>query len=174
MNFSDAMEAPIVEQIDGKDYTLPLLTVEDYIPWTQELHNARRTLSRQLVHQMQRAPEMEKFRMLRMAEFDEPTLDDIAKLVWTPAGAKRVIDAAMVKAGITDPAERERLMKLIPPRRFTTLAVDLSALFEKAPAVSNGNGKAAVPDPVPNPSGAQEVNLPPAPLSPAATGLPTA
>lgn len=147
MNFAEAFEAPVVEKILGNDVTFPVLWNEDYLPWVAEITKDRRTRSKALIPPL--ASDIDKFRMSRIAEFDEPSLDAIAEKVWTMAGAIKVLNLSLAKAGIADPLERKKIIKGVPPRRTISLAVEVSALFEKKEPVAGATDKQETTDPNP-------------------------
>jgi hypothetical protein len=142
LEFLQAAEAPVVETVRGTPITFPLLDIDDYTPWCAELHNVRKVKSKSLIPK--NAEPVDAFRMARMAEFDEPSLDAVAALVWTPMGAKRVLGMSLAKADVPE-ADRTQIIRAVPPRRIISLAVEVSGLFErKVPDLQQAKGQ---PDP---------------------------
>lgn len=142
MDFAQATQSPIIEPIGDQSVSFTPLTIRDYKPWCAELLTQRRKQSKLLIPKD--ANDVDKFRMARMAEFDEPSLDAIAALVWTPAGAEKVLSLSLSKNG-HDETTRAAIIGALRPSRVISLAVDVSGLFEKkVPPLEEAKGQ---PDP---------------------------
>jgi hypothetical protein len=89
----------------------------------------------------------ERFKMQRAVEYGEPTLDDIADLLYTPAGARDCLKKSLVKSGKSE-AEAAEILKKIPPGRAQSLAIDVSGLFECVPPPPQPEQGGKAPDPL--------------------------
>jgi hypothetical protein len=142
VQFLEAAQAAIIETVRGTDVSFPPLSIGDYTPWCAELHNVRKLKSKSLIPKT--AEPLDAFRMARIAEFDEPSLDAIAALAWTPAGATKILKMSLAKAGLSA-ADQDEVVAAIPPRRIVSLAIDVSGLFERRiPELDAAKGQ---PDP---------------------------
>lgn len=149
MDFAQAAELPIIETVRGTDIEFPLVKIRDYKPWIAELTKTRITQSLLLIPKD--ATPIDRFRMARIAQFDKPSMDAIASLVWTDDGSIRVLELSLTKKGFSK-ADATEIIDNLPTRRVVSLAVEVSGLFESnPPALEQANGQ-----PDPNVEAAQE------------------
>lgn len=140
-SISDAFDAPITFRGCGLDVTFPRLDIDDHAKWCAELHAQRKPFALKMIPG--NAPPIERFKMQRSVEFAEPTLDDIAELLFTPAGVRSTLDKSLEKSGM-DEATRKTTINRIPPASAQKLAMSVSGLYQKLPppvptaAASNG------------------------------------
>ena len=133
MDFSelpDAFDAPV--KVTFKDKTtqdFPRLVTEDYVKSGAEIAGHRKAMSMKLIPA--NASAMDRFNIMRSLTEDETTLDVIRRKLYTLSGAERVLNASLVRAGVADAAERRRLIDKIPVGYRVSIAIDVSALFEK-------------------------------------------
>lgn len=140
MSLSEAFDQPVVYKENGLDLTLPKLDLDDHAKWCAEIHAARKPLRLKAIPG--NLPPAERARQIRAVEFDEPTLDDISDLLYTPTGIKTALEKSLEKAGVTDAAERAKTVKRIKPHAAQRLAMDISGLFEKKPILAEQQGGA--------------------------------
>ena len=98
--FAEAFELPYVRVVNGKSYTLPILSTRDYLPWVQELTESRRKDETARIPQLMAAKD--KMATLRNISLLDVTPDDLVPLVETPAGTIRVLEMSGRKAGVPE------------------------------------------------------------------------
>jgi hypothetical protein len=156
MEYSQAAELPVVVNLGDRSISLPPLYIGDYDGWCAEINTQRKQASKKLIPAS--ASDVDKFKMARIAEFEEIPLDVISSLVFTPKGAARILGMSLEKSGITSADERAAILKKISARDVVAIAYDVSGLFEKRIPPQGGT-------PVPNLEKEPEANA-----DPAATG----
>lgn len=140
MDFQQTFGAPVTESVAGADVQFPVLEIDDYLPWCSEEAKARRAVARQKIPNNVDADQ--RWRLERAIENIDAGLAEIAEKVWTVPGAKRILDMSLQKSGMKDKAERDALIKKVRPVRLHSLAIDVSALYER-----RATPVAAVPEP---------------------------
>lgn len=171
-----AFDAPVRFTDYGLDLSLPKLDLDDHAAWCAELHAVRKPLAMKLIPG--NAQPTERFKMQRAVEYGEPTLDDIADLLYTPKGARDCLKKSLIKSGKNE-AEAGEILKKIPPGRAQSLAIDVSGLFERVPPPPTPEQGAKVPDPLAQGSGSGGATSPsptgdgPASSSPSTSGNPS-
>jgi hypothetical protein len=123
VNFSQAFEGPVKATIAGQEVVFPRLTIADYIDWAAELTAQRRKVAIESIPAA--LPMAQRAQMVRSINVDEATLDDISPLVYTPAGALKVLTKSLAKAGL-DPV----LVNSLSATDAMRLAMEVSSLFE--------------------------------------------
>jgi hypothetical protein len=151
-SLSDAFDAPVPFNEHGLELSLPKLDLDDHAAWCKELHAARKPGVLKLIPG--NAPPTERFKMQRAVEYDEPTLDSIADLLYTPGGARDCLTRSLRKLG-KSPEEALAIVKRIPPGRAQRLALDVSGLFEKIPPPLIPQQGGNTPDPLAQAPGSQ-------------------
>lgn len=155
-SLSAAFDAPIVFNEDGLEFSFPKLDIDDHAKWCEELHAVRKPATLKLIPG--NAQPIERFKMTRNAEFETPTLDTIADLLYTPAGSRTAVMKSLAKAGKSED-EAKAIIKKIKPSKFQRLAMDVSGLFETLPP----------PLPKPNPGGVNPLAQGGSPSNPTST-----
>jgi hypothetical protein len=141
MNYADAMEAPINLKVGEREVPIKPLTQRDYLPWLSELTQAQRESDRKLVPPTMKPAE--KFDLMRRIEMSEIIPADLEPKMFTAQGAIKVIQLALVKAGI-DAGEADRFIDSRSVKANEELAVRVSGLFSQERI-------AAMYDPPPDP-----------------------
>jgi hypothetical protein len=138
--FAEAFDVPVKFERYGLSLSLPKLDIDDHVAWCAELHEQRKPKKLKLIPG--NTQPLERFKMQRNVEFDEPTIDDIADLIYTAAGARTCLDKSLAKAGMAE-NDRRATLKKIPPGAIQRLALDVSGLFEKVPPQLPAQGGAS-------------------------------
>lgn len=125
---SDAFEAPVIFREGGLDLKLPRLDIDDHAAWIEELHPKLKT--ERLAKIAGNTPYAERKALTEAAE-RKPTIEDIARMLADPPIIKAAVDKALAKSGITDAAERLRIIKRIKVGRLQSLAMDVSGLYDR-------------------------------------------
>lgn len=142
-SLSDAFDQPVSYTEDGLNLSLPKLDIDDHIKWCKELYEQQKPIKLKSIPG--NLPPAERARQQRAVEFDEPALDEILDLIYTPAGMKTAIDKSLEKMGMSDPAERAKTIKRIKPSRARSLAMEVSGLFEKRAVATTDQTGGATP-----------------------------
>lgn len=109
----------------GEKIHVPRLKIRDYLPWLAELQAERKTHSVKLIPGG--LPAIERFKLLRNIEFDQPSPDDIVPLLYTAPGQIRVIETAIVKA--KDKTMADKIIDDLTAAQSKRLAFEISGLF---------------------------------------------
>ena len=134
--FAIATDSPVGEHVAGQYIEFPVLLVDDLLPWCAELKAQwKRVGEARLDAKM---PAYDLWRARKYLDETEPSLDDLAARVRTPAGAKRVLLLSLAKAGKPE-EEAAAVVAAVLPYRLADLAVDVSRLLPP-PAAYAGAG----------------------------------
>lgn len=124
--FQAAFQAPVVRRVGGSDVQFPLLVIDDYLPWCAELKAARTAEGVRDIPP--KTPAFDRWRIEQYLKKTEPWLDDIIQLVRAPAGAVRVLEISLQKAG-RPKDEAAAVARAVRPSDIVGLAEEVSQLF---------------------------------------------
>jgi hypothetical protein len=120
-------DGPVIHSFGEREVIIPRNTTRLYLPWLAELEEQWRKAGEASIPP--NAPLAEQFKFKRAVMLNKPTPSDLKPEVWTAAGALRVLDMALEKAGVSDKAERERLIDSKPHYTIQLLALRVSGLY---------------------------------------------
>jgi hypothetical protein len=100
LSFQDSFALPFTRHVNGKDYTLKLLTTSDYIPWMGELTTQRRKDFKAEIPEM--VDPVSRYNIQRAIVLHEVTPDSLVELIATGEGTIRVLKLLGKKAGVPD------------------------------------------------------------------------
>lgn len=103
MSFLETFALPFSRSVNGKSYTIKLLSTGDYLEWMAELTTARRAAFRAEVPEG--VDPASRFNINKAIALYEVTPDTLIELIATGPGTIRVLNMLGKKAGITDDAE---------------------------------------------------------------------
>lgn len=128
MSFSDAFETPVKIHANGHgDIELKKLTTRDYLPWLDELTASQRERETANIPPNTR-PDL-RVKIVRNIQQQEVTPDELSYVVFTARGTLKVLDLALTKHGISDEAERNKIMDARGPKDNEMIAARVCGLF---------------------------------------------
>lgn len=152
-NYLEAMAAPVAYTIPGVgEVSFPVCEVDDFAKWLSDVHKAKKAIANARIPKLTSDPQAQ-LDMYLAVEHDAPGLDAVSKQIYTPGGARKVLELSLTRhlppsagadALAQARAEAAAKVKKIPGRDLVRLAQQVSGLFHfstpEDPKAKNGDG----------------------------------